>query len=546
MERNAIASPNHSQTDITNRTATTAAPNVPLVFTPAPITTPNTPPAINRQTTAPPTPGTPNGTPPSHDHQGQNTPTGTNVLPSPPPKPSTQPNNSSPGTEPAADTTLNNVGAQNVSEEEEENEIASLLKSLGEQSSLADLENAFGAFSLIATPFSEIKIPMDVDEPMSSSRKVKGTQWIKLTQTECTQMMLHKSGNPHDFIADTTLEECKKAIRGEKHKLGNTKAILVDPGYKMIVRIVHRNCPHAKHQQWIKHAVRSALASAESPLEGAMSIIAMGKPSYDWHVISLTKDAYDALQEIRALFDPRSRVLVLLRLWKMEPETTQILNFTGVVTDDDLSETARSTATALFKAQLESTLSPYGITIETMEAAPNPRNPISAPITCVTFKLTGATVFTLNPKDLPKAYNGPGNRQRTITPSWPRRCPICHSEAHLGEKCPWITKEFNGATYAPYNANNLSPGQTERAPKRKREDTETTLPGTTTLTDIRPISRAPKMRKTEAPTAMDIDQPSTPTPPPAPTSDNTMASAASPTALTTPTATMATATPSAN
>lgn len=414
-----------------------------------------------------------------------------------------------------ADVATDDAPADHPSEEEA-NE--ALLALLAEQSKQAQLEDDFGAFTITTTPFSDIQIPNDTRRTTTSTKQ-DTVQWIPLPAIDCTSELLHASGNPLDFMSESVLEECKKASAGQPHKLGNAKAILVDPGYKILIRALHKSCPHSKLPQWIKHAIRSALDMAGLPLESALSLVAMGKPGYDWYVASLTKEAYEHLSGIRAMLDPRSRVAVLLRKWNMSPQASQVINFSGINTDEDITEAAQAAARLLFQTQANAALAPHAI-ISSMKPFEDPRRP-GPPQTQITFTITGKNRFVLNPKNLPTTFTGPGRQLRTVKASWPRRCFICHSESHLDDPaCPWRTKDFEGKVYSPHNANNLAPGQTERPKRKREEEAESAGP---ILTDMRP-TRLLKKRKTETTTntttnLMDVDN--TPTTESAPTAAET-------------------------
>ncbi|CAG8744900.1 11593_t:CDS:1, partial [Acaulospora colombiana] len=303
----------------------------------------------------------------------------------------------------------------------------------------------------------------------------------------------HRSGNPYDFMNDELYKQCTLAVRGQENKLDeNTKRAILHNIPRVLAKVVHVGCPLEKQKKWVKHAIRSALKSADKPMSGLAATMPMKKPGYDWFIAILTREAYDVLKDLRALFDPRSNTLVLLRQWKLRPDATQTLRYEGIVTKEDFIEGEIEAVTNNFKDELEEELKKGAELggIQLTKIVHLKKEPPTS--TLVTFSISGAHVPQLiQPWNLPKKFIVGQATRRDIRAYWPAKCNLCHSEGHLeAEVCPWTKLDLGkDAKISTTNAKILEPGQQERK-KRKREGDDE--PITSWLEDARPIKRMKK------------------------------------------------------
>jgi hypothetical protein len=336
--------------------------------------------------------------------------------------------------------------------------------------------------------FGKIQIEDNKPDETAVSEALADTQWTPLPLKEYSKDGLkHISGNSIDFIRDDTVVQIRKAIKGEDHTLGISKMILVDPIHKMLVRVVGHNCQLENQMAWCKHAVRSALSAAKVPLDGLAAILDMHKPGYDWKVIALSKQAHEALTNLRGLFDPRSKVAVLFRPWEIRPQQSQTFPYSGVVNSQDKTEGEIKLVTELFISQLNETLKKKRAKVSKHQNVTND----GSTTTFITITFENAEhALPIFPMDLPKRFRGP-NQFRPIRATWLKRCSTCHSESHyMQEICPWRAHSISGNVINTQNAKLLKPGQ---APKRPRE-TEAFNPDDM-LFDARPAKIARKVKE---------------------------------------------------
>jgi hypothetical protein len=319
----------------------------------------------------------------------------------------------------------------------------------------------------------------------TAAKILEKVQWAQVPLKNLPPTLSHQSANTLDFMPEGTQEQCKNAVEGKDHTLGLTKMILVDPIHRMLVRLVASNCPLEKQKEWTTHAIRSVLSKAGVPLNGLVAALDMGKPTYDWRVVALTKDAYDAISSIRALFDPRSRSLVLLRPWDIRPQRSQTFIYHGVVTDKDQGETEIELNIALFLDQLNKVLEPYHAKVTKHELIRPESGP--KPLTIIISFDLPYPPFHIIPNNLPKSFAS-ANGKRTIKASWVKKCSVCHSENHFRlPGCPWKDQVFEGKSLDMHNAKFLIPGQSE---SRKRPRETPVLNISEMLSDVRPAKRA--------------------------------------------------------
>ncbi|KAG8817828.1 hypothetical protein FRC17_011078 [Serendipita sp. 399] len=310
-------------------------------------------------------------------------------------------------------------------------------------------------------------IKLDRARPNESiiSKALNAVEWIQINSTGLAENLLHQSGNPLDFMRDDTIMECQKAAKGQENQLGLTKMILIEPIYRILVRVAQTNCPKENQMIWTKHAIRSVLSKAGIPLDGLVAMLDMRKLGYDWKVAALSKSAFEVMKGIRALHDPRTRTTVFLRKWDLNPPKTQTLCFNGIATRNDTSEKERELQLKIFVDELQNKLTEQEIQIV---KAWNSTSKEEATTTHITFKIPENKPLRIEPRSMPhnfKAIDG----TRAIKASWLRKCPTCHSESHWKEeKCPWVSFSFEGKLMDMHNAKKFQPGQSEGR-KRERE-----------------------------------------------------------------------------
>lgn len=368
-----------------------------------------------------------------------------------------------------------------------------------------------GSFFLDVDPFADLTItdltediPESVPEAPGSARETGKTtttnknakklkiQWIRMNLIEVSDGMRHYSVNPLDFMTTAQVRECFKAAQGQSHKLGKLKKILVEAGWKMLVRAVHEGADPKRRAAFIKHGVRSALEVAGSPLNGAITCYSFTKEKYDWHLIVLTKEAFEALENIRSLLDPRTGVLLLFRPYSPQPYQSQTFTYEGIIDDDDTEEMKakaiedfRTLADAHYKANN------FPLSVGKIEPTPTKRSPNQMSVEFVFDDPRRASI--LRPEMLPQAYHS-WSGKRKLNVYWPSKCRACGSESHRGpmKECPWLSYEAHGVTVSRSAARMYFPGQTASAPpKRKRQD-----PEEDELLDMRPEGPKAKKQKT--------------------------------------------------
>jgi len=321
---------------------------------------------------------------------------------------------------------------------------------------------------------------------------------VKPTKLECRLVPLadikeelgHLSTNPIDFMTDQTYEQCKLAKNGQEHKLGLASMVLVQPGYRILAKVAHMRCPKERLTSWIKFNIRSALHQNDVPLNEAIACLDMHKNTYDWFVVSLTKRAYKAISPYRAIHDPRSNVLVLIRPYDLKPHATQHLSFSGVIMPTDLKE-RHDEILSTFKNQIDTELLKQGAVMSKTEISTHTNGMIDINAE-FTFS-EKAQPRIIKPDKMPSIFIFEG-QERKINAKWPRRCVICASEKHTSSKekhCPWTKYDFDGKKVNLWSPQNLQPGQSERPPKRPREDEPLFE---SYLTDVRPANHAKRQK----------------------------------------------------
>ncbi|CAG8689625.1 6315_t:CDS:2, partial [Acaulospora colombiana] len=204
----------------------------------------------------------------------------------------------------------------------------------------ATADENFGAFFIPKAPYEET----NAEEPEGPSSKTKKKrewiQWIPIRKEGLDPSMLHHSGNNLDYMREELIRELDKAQANLPNTLlPTTAAAIINKGYKILARVVGFDYPEEAREDWIKHAVRSALDSAGVSLDSARALLPFKKPGYDWVLLRPSKEAYDILKPLRGLLDPRSRALVLFRDWDMNPPTSQTFSVQGIISMKDDEKT---------------------------------------------------------------------------------------------------------------------------------------------------------------------------------------------------------------
>jgi hypothetical protein len=351
------------------------------------------------------------------------------------------------------------------------------------------LENPFANVA-----FSELISDTDKtqDDTSAESTKKPRIQWIRTDRGDLDATMLHESVNPADFMTTQQYKECVAAAKGKEHKLGKFKHILVDPGYKILVKAVQVQCDEKKHGAWIKHGIQSALDVAKTDLNGALTEYSFTRDAYDWHLVLLTKEAYHAIHTARSLLDPRTGALLLFRPFTLRAQPTQTFTYEGITQNDDTEEEKKK-AIEEFQTAANTILKKHGIYISAITSTPTERSPNQLSVG-FTFH-DPSKAFPLTPKNLPKTFDSwSGTRQTNAY--WPQKCSTCLSETHRGSgnSCPWLSFERRGTKTNKWAPVNYFPGQTMPATKKdkKRKWDEMDL-----LTDLRPDADKTKRMRTE-------------------------------------------------
>lgn len=347
-------------------------------------------------------------------------------------------------------------------------------------------DKSLGSFTRKSNPFASVIITdlsPERDEPLAPNDATAGTStrgkdkpkvhWIQISNAETTPNMRHVSSNPLDFMTEDQANECDAALKDEDHKLGKYKVLLVDPGYKILIKVVGAQCPD------------------ERKPAGALTSYSFIKEKYDWHLVALTKEAYQVIAPLRALLDPRSGVLLLLRPYDTMPNATQRFVYEGIITTRDKAEDAKTQAKDEFREQADRAFGQYNIHVGLITDTPTTKQPNQVTVELI-FR-NSEEAITITPKQLPRtfeAYDGP----RRINAYWPQTCFTCLSEAHRGpaKDCPWLKHEVGGRGVDPWGAKSLFPGQSTRPKKRKWNEVEQE----TLLTDLRPEAPSAKRPRT--------------------------------------------------
>ncbi|KAG8824986.1 hypothetical protein FRC17_008893 [Serendipita sp. 399] len=343
-------------------------------------------------------------------------------------------------------------------------------------------DSEFQAFSsaLIAPTIRITQKHLSATETKNSLTK---SEWKKLLHEDIKDVGLkHYSANPTDFMSESMIRVRESYAKDPANTKDSDLANIVAKNIpRILVKVLHNKCGEKEQTEWIRHAIRSILVQAGQTMGGLIATVMTNKPGYDWHVVTLSKEAHEQLKPIRAIFDPRSGTTVLLRKWEMNPPRHQ-------------SEI--TLAPVLLKNQINGALAATPV-LQTLEVTD-----------CVYDHGSGQTFVTFSSKSdndippkilpaiIPKRFIGPDDRQRNLKASWLKKCNVCGSEVHPTEpKCPWLSLDFEGKTPNLESPRKLRPGQSNL---RKRQTMEENLPQ---IFDARPKKR---IRKDTTHNQMDI------------------------------------------
>ncbi|KIM27633.1 hypothetical protein M408DRAFT_9144 [Serendipita vermifera MAFF 305830] len=343
--------------------------------------------------------------------------------------------------------------------------IAALGKEAEDDEDLDDFPT-YIEFEQVTIQGSEPGAPAEV--ATGSRKKQPDPKLVLIPHQGLEAPMVHRSGYSFDFMPDKTLAECNKAKAGEPHALGKmTTMVLVNKSYRLLAKVVHLKCSKVKQSERIKFQTRAALVQLGLSPNDALAVLDMNKNAFDWFVVSLTKRALKALTPFAAIFDPKSRVLLILRPYDLKTRLTQQIRFAGVITEDEASQEAKTAIVATFQNQLNSELVKQNSTLAALEIQ-NDSNGVEHVV--ATFTFAAGAEKQITPKKFTPHFIVNGAIRRII-PKWPRRCLMCASEAHVSSKtnhCPWMLRNFGGVQADLWSATNLNPGQAYAPPKQKR------------------------------------------------------------------------------
>ena len=267
------------------------------------------------------------------------------------------------------------------------------------------------------------------------------TKWSLIRTDEVHPDLRHHSDNQFDFLAMAKFdqlfhhrmgdEEAETALTiVEKELLGDTRH------KKILAKVVCAgNAPLAdkRRNSWICSAITSAIAQHGAGVQ-ELGYSQLGvnpyKQGYTWVVIPVRNTIFNVLSELRGAIDPKSGTLVLFRPWKGESFPIQHVFATGIHEDND--EVSFEVATTDYRDQMSGPLKKLNVKI--LEMIPARYGDKGSYTTRIKLGFEEGTLpFPVSLTELTRRFW----TARRVKYSWPPKCRLCESEAHLAPDCPW-------------------------------------------------------------------------------------------------------------
>jgi hypothetical protein len=290
-------------------------------------------------------------------------------------------------------------------------------------------------------------------------RSAANTSWSPVNTEDLDLIYHHKSSNPVDFISRNVLGNCLKPRQGSQPVPNSAiRDVLMDPGYKLIAK-VFQSPTNSDNEDTIliTDAFRAMFARNNKSIRGKFKLVNTSHGRYDWKVVVLTKEAYQVLQPLRAIFHSDTRALILIRQWELDNVKDQTLVFSGVLNEAD---SPKETNEAFYDC-INQSLKDIGF--ESIEAKPDDMSSKRS-ITFIGKPRGDSPAQFLTPSTFPTNFKPSTGLVHQITVTWPEVCPNCLSESHIEEpRCPWETREFDGKTvYSPSKSRSDANDQTTK------------------------------------------------------------------------------------
>lgn len=353
---------------------------------------------------------------------------------------------------------------QNTVAPEDAEEPRPLTEVLAEEAALAGNIGAFNAS--ITIPDFTLKT---TDPDHKTGPKV---QWCQEMTKDLSDDYKHQTSNPYDFIEWDRLRAITSPDPTTKLKDAE-RLIVKSAGFKIIVNVIHKGASGQQVSDFAAHAIHSAIDTIEPkrPMDDLISKANLDKPGYNgYRIMVLKQESWEHIKKIRALFDPRSRTLVLVRPWPEEIPRKQWLGVANLWMEND--PVAFEVLAKRYVSQMKADLTKHKLKITSMEQIPNSGPQRVKNLTLILFVLTDPSDNAiLNPRIIPTSITlADGSHRSNLKGHWPPTCPTCTSESHKNRaNCIWRDFAFNktietpeGQYFTEQNVAKVNPGAYEK------------------------------------------------------------------------------------